>query len=359
MSHNKNATDAYTGKEYEESFAIAKEALGCIAKFQTPPTPDVYEVWYRYVEGQDPVLRDSLAYYVEDAQCISRAQINQIRNEFFAAAESAETNSRIGEKLAEELGGLKSIVNKQLTVSGEFDSSLGNAAANLGPESSPDEAKACIELAMTCNEEMQGHLQKVTCQLEHSQNHIDELRNTMLESQKLLMTDPVTEVGNRRFFDTMMTQHCELGYDAEKHRFLLIVDLDGFKTVNDNYGHAAGDRVLQYVAMTIQELAKSAAVARYGGDEFAIFLESDRPCGGMELAEEICQHFARTPLQLDESAKGGERVTTSIGVARLRADDDRESWFDRADKLLYGAKQSGRNQVMVERDLTDTATASA
>jgi diguanylate cyclase len=355
MNTKQTNSNTYTETEYAESFAIAKEALGCIAKFQTPPTPDVYEVWYRYAEGDDPVLCDSLAYYVNDAHSISKAQISQVRNEFFAAAESAETNSHIGNKLAEELGGLKTIVNDQLAASGEFDSSLGNAAANLGIESSPDEAKACIELALSCNEEMQGHLKKVTTQLEQSQNHIDEMRDTLLESQKLLLIDPVTEVGNRRFFDAMMEQNCQQGYNPESHKFLLIVDLDEFKDVNDCYGHSAGDRVLQYVASTIQELAKDASVARYGGDEFAIFLECDRANGGIELGEAICQHFARTPLQLAESAQGSKRVTTSIGVARLRDADDRESWFNRADKLLYGAKQSGRNQVMVERDLSDTA----
>ncbi len=357
MSSNQSPNDPYTETEYAEAFVIAKDALGCIAKFQTPPTPDVYEVWYRYVEGENPALCDLLAYHVNDAQFVSRPQITQARNEFFAAAASAEANSRVGNQLVEELGGLKSIVETQIAASGEFDSSLGNAAKKLRQESTPDEARACIELAMSCNDEMKGHLQSVTSQLEQSQDHLDEMRETLVESQKLLMTDPVTGVGNRRFFDTMIVQNCEHGCKRERHHFLLIVDLDEFKHVNDNFGHSAGDRLLRYVASSIQELAKNASVARFGGDEFVIFLESDHPNGGKELGEEICQYFAKTPIELVPNGNRNQRITASIGVSRLREDDDSDTWFNRADKLLYGAKQGGRNQVMVERDLADTAVA--
>ncbi len=151
----------YTEKEYAKAFAITKEALGCIAKFRTPPTPEVYEVWYRYVERENEALRDVLDYAVNDANSVTKLDIEQLRRQFFPTGEVAEANVRISENLAVELGGLKSIVNEQLVASGEFDSSLGSASESLRPDSSPIEAKACIELALSCNEQMQGHLQKV------------------------------------------------------------------------------------------------------------------------------------------------------------------------------------------------------
>ena len=342
----------YTEQEFTQAFANAKEALGCIAKFQTPPTPEVYEVWYRYAEGENEALRDALDYTVNDAKNVTKSDIEQLRRQFFATAETAKTNARFSDRLAEELGGLRSIVNEQLVAGGEFDSSLSTASENLRPDSTPIEMKACIELALSCNEEMQGQLQDANRRLVSSQKQIDEMRECLLESQKMLLIDPVTQVGNRLFFDRMMAQVFNEHRPASKYRFLLIVDLDKFKKVNDTLGHAAGDVVLHYVAQTLQMISNEASVARYGGDEFAVFFESDNQAAGKTLGEEIREHFATNTLKVTRTAKTASRVTTSIGIARLRADDSRETWFNRADKLLYGAKQSGRNQVMIERDLS-------
>tara|TARA_R110002073_G_scaffold8027_20_gene44905 strand:+ start:9248 stop:10300 length:1053 start_codon:yes stop_codon:yes gene_type:complete len=346
----------YTPREYADAFVIAKEALGLVAKLQTPPTPDVYELLYRYSAGGDNGLRDALDYCLNDAGTVSKKQMQHLKQTFLSATESAEANARISEQLAEELGGLKSIVDDQLAASGEFNSSLGSAAANLRPESTPDEARACIELAMSCNEEMQGQLKQVTSKLATSQTHIDEMQGRLLESQKLLLIDPVTEVGNRRFFDTMMLRRFQPDHNRARHNFLLIIDLDNFKDVNDTYGHSTGDRVLRYAASMIQKLAKEASVARYGGDEFAVFLESDDIGEGKELGKAICDHFAKASMKDAETNVRIDQVTTSIGVSRLRVDDDRESWFNRADKLLYSAKQGGRNRVMHERDFSDLKT---
>jgi diguanylate cyclase len=114
--------------------------------------------------------------------------------------------------------------------------------------------------------------------------------------------------------------------------------------------------VLKYVALALQSMSKEASIARYGGDEFAVFLESDQSERGKDLGEAICEHFAQTSLKDDQAGITLDRVTTSIGIARLRDDDDRESWFDRADKLLYNAKQLGRNRVVAERDLSESRT---
>lgn len=353
MSNSQEPEDTYTPSEYAHAFSIAKEALGFVAKFQTPPTPDVYDLWYRYSEGGDEALCEALNYCINDAGSVSKNQMLRLQRAFLSdSSSSAESNERLSEQLVKELGGLKSIVDDQLVASGQFDSSLGSAAANLRPDSTPSEAKACIELAMSCNDEMKGQLKQVTAKLTASQTHIDDMRESLFESQKLLLIDPVTEVGNRRYFDTMMDRHFQPGHHRDCHCFLLIVDLDKFKDVNDTYGHATGDRVLRYAASKIQQIAKNASVARYGGDEFAVFLESPELSKGKEMGEAICEHFAKTSLKDAETDKQIDRITTSIGVARLREEDDRESWFNRADKLLYSSKQSGRNQVMVERDFS-------
>lgn len=343
---------SYTEEEISQAHTTAREALGYIASFGTPPTPDVYEVWYCYAEGGNEALNEALEFPVKEAKSITRTQLEQIRQQFFSAAESAESNARVSEGLAEEIGGLQSLVRDQLAVNTEFDSSVSTAIEELRTHSIDTEAGACIDVLQVSNERMQGQLSQLNNRLEDSQQQIDRLRDSVLESQKLLMTDPVTGVGNRRFFDTMIAKFAN-GDASGTCRFLLLMDLDEFKDVNDTFGHAAGDEVLRFVATRIQAMARDASVARYGGDEFAVFLNADDPSQGKEVADSMCSYFAKNSFTHQRSGESLGRITTSIGVALLREEDTVESWFDRADKLLFSAKNSGRSCAMIERNLRD------
>ncbi len=165
------------------------------------------------------------------------------------------------------------------------------------------------------------------------------------------MTDPLTGVGNRRYFDAMMDQAVKNIGHSDDELFLLLIDLDEFKNINDTFGHSAGDQVLRFVATETEKIRCDASIARYGGDEFAVFLQTKEAEEASQLANEIRHFFATNSLKFLQSGELLGRVGLSIGVARLRTEDDVESWFNRADQLLYRAKESGRNCVMVERIL--------
>ncbi len=214
-----------------------------------------------------------------------------------------------------------------------------------------DEIRGCVEAVLATSESIQNQLRELTSQLQESQANVEKLQAGFLESQLSLQTDPLTGVGNRRFFDTVMTQSIDAARASQKSRILLLIDLDNFKDINDSYGHAAGDDVLCYVASKMQEIASDASIARYGGDEFAVFITCDQPHEGLELANELHQHFAGKYLTKRTTGETLGNVTLSIGLALLRSEDTSESWFDRADKLLYSAKKGGRSCVMAERKL--------
>ena len=123
---------------------------------------------------------------------------------------------------------------------------------------------------------------------------------------------------------------------------LMIIDIDEFKTVNDQYGHVVGDKILVQVAELMQQYTgPSDLVVRLGGDEFVILLpESDLEEGSMaaeRLRLAISRH--RTSIDIGEDLA----VTISIGLAEARSDDDADSIVKRADSALYAAKEAGRN----------------
>ena len=150
--------------------------------------------------------------------------------------------------------------------------------------------------------------------------------------RRLAHEDPLTGAPNRRAFDDRFAELSGAGTEAS----LILIDLDGFKQVNDLFGHASGDRVLQKVAKLIaDEIPDDAFAARLGGDEFAILLPGASPTGARALASSVLG-----ALREQLSAEG---VTATAGIAPL-AGDRRQSLIN-ADLSLYQAKADGGDRI--------------
>jgi diguanylate cyclase len=136
--------------------------------------------------------------------------------------------------------------------------------------------------------------------------------------------------------------------DATSEPFsLLICDIDHFKKFNDTHGHQTGDQVLRLVGATIKSSISAGDIAcRYGGEEFCIILPSTKVGRASEVANSIRQAVMGKELVKRSTGETLGRVTISIGVAEINADDSVQTIFDRADKCLYEAKNAGRNRVI-------------
>jgi diguanylate cyclase (GGDEF)-like protein len=123
-----------------------------------------------------------------------------------------------------------------------------------------------------------------------------------------------------------------------------MLDIDRFKSVNDQWGHLAGDVVLKGVADTIRKRSRREDVlARFGGEEFALLLPEIDLKGAAVMAEKVRKNVERTVFEFDDAQIA---VTISAGVAAMKRADTPESLVRRADELLYSAKAGGRNQVV-------------
>ncbi|MEM9067721.1 MAG: GGDEF domain-containing protein [Myxococcota bacterium] len=157
--------------------------------------------------------------------------------------------------------------------------------------------------------------------------------------------DPLTRVYNRRHLDDRLAQ--ELAF-AVRHRTpmsLLLVDVDHFKQVNDNFGHLAGDAVLRVMGRLLKRIVRTEdLVARYGGEEFAVVARGIDPRNAFILAERIRKTLASTSIPIGESSL---HITVSIGIATYRESHPYEevsALIAAADEGLYRAKEQGRNQ---------------
>lgn len=167
---------------------------------------------------------------------------------------------------------------------------------------------------------------------------------------ELSLRDPLTGLSNRRHFRAVQDRAIEVVARSGEPALLLMLDIDHFKKVNDNYGHPAGDLVLQTVATTLFKCVRPMdTVARYGGEEFAIVLPNCHATFGDMVAERIRQTIEALHIQISPGVV--LRVTISIGGAYAPewVRSTTALWTDRADAQLYRAKTEGRNRVCLDQ----------
>ena len=163
------------------------------------------------------------------------------------------------------------------------------------------------------------------------------------QAERNAHTDALTGLGNRHWMRTMFEREVTRTLHSNRALCLMMVDVDNFKTFNDQYGHIAGDRVLVAVADVLREyLRPTDLVARFGGDEFAALLPDLQLKQARQTAERIRQQIAGlSPSSLATA------ITVSIGIAACTAKDDVATLVQRADAAMYDAKEAGRNRVAI------------
>ncbi|MFI4983803.1 MAG: PleD family two-component system response regulator [Rickettsiales bacterium] len=185
---------------------------------------------------------------------------------------------------------------------------------------------------------------RVTTQIRRK-NYQDQLKDNYLSSIAQSITDGLTGLHNRRYFDTHFNNMVNQAKTMNKKLSVIMVDVDHFKKVNDTYGHQSGDEVLKEVSRRVQLGVRTADLcARYGGEEFVIVLPDTDAAGAKVVGERLRSYVEGMPFPVPVEPKT-IKCTASFGVSELKADDTCESLLGRADQGLYKAKEGGRNQV--------------
>jgi len=163
--------------------------------------------------------------------------------------------------------------------------------------------------------------------------------------EQLSVIDGLTQVYNYRFFETEIRRHFDLALRHQRALALAMIDVDGFKSINDKFGHRIGDQVLSDVSTLIaQGIRSSDVLARYGGDEFAIILPETTLEEAFMLSERLRSSIYTNPLDVPN---GPSRISISVGLAALPLSsiDTHLKLIEAADRALYAAKSAGRNCV--------------
>jgi len=197
-----------------------------------------------------------------------------------------------------------------------------------------------------CEEEIKARLKT------HLDNRqlIKQLESANKKLEQISLSDPLTGIANRRYFDQFLEQMFSITQREHKPLSLLIIDVDLFKNYNDCYGHYAGDQCLQAIANTLDSFANRGGdlAARYGGEEFGMIL-ADTSSENAEQFASNCR-MAVEKLQIPHSESNvAKHVTISVGISTLegKLGESIEQLLQDADKALYCAKDAGRNQIYI------------
>jgi diguanylate cyclase len=256
--------------------------------------------------------------------------------------------SGINEVIGSVLGKLETA--GQQTVA--YQNTLSAASGALGGTGgTPDDLRALVNGLLAATREMEQRTRSLEGELQKSGEQVKELRSKLDNVRKESLTDPLTNIANRKAFDDAVRQAVEHMAEAPEAVTLLLCDIDHFKKFNDSWGHQTGDQVLRLVASCLAENVKGRdTAARYGGEEFAVLLRGTGLDAALKVAEQIRQTVETKKLVKKSTGDVLGTISISIGVAQFAPGEAAEAVLARADACLYGAKQSGRNLVIGQGD---------
>ncbi|MDH0746405.1 GGDEF domain-containing protein [Pseudomonas sp. GD03842] len=202
----------------------------------------------------------------------------------------------------------------------------------------------CLYARFVQGSRQRMHQHRITLQA-----HQETLRGMMFQLEELASTDELTNLYNRRHFLRLATRELE-SMEGSYTAGLALIDLDHFKRVNDVYGHATGDRVLQVFASAASQCLRADDIlARYGGEEFVLLIPR---CTRAQLIE-CCERVRLAFEQTDIPELSGLQLSLSVGMTVIERGDDMDRALHRADQALYRAKHHGRNRCYGAWDHVD------
>jgi diguanylate cyclase len=213
--------------------------------------------------------------------------------------------------------------------------------------------KALIQEIEKIRETVKEKQSHDSTQLKILSNQVNNLSLELERARTESLTDGMTGIYNRKAFDSHISMLVEKNSVSRASFSLLMLDIDNFKKVNDDYGHRTGDRViLAIIGKCRQSIRGEDFLARYGGEEFVIILPGASLKNANKRAEHICKSIASTRYYLDDVAGSPTlSVTVSLGVSSFQKGDTVATVTQRADKALYAAKHNGKNCVFSEKSL--------
>ena len=314
--------------------------------------PRNYEIFYEICTGANEELCDELRAFGSRP---TQAELDLLSGKYFAQRDGARAIEHARDEVATRIEEVMALLRRERSSLEKYGVVLGRTADGLsgGQAITKDLLVKIVSIMSAATDSTIEQGRQIASSMQDKSAELERVKTTLEEYKRLADTDPLTRIWNRRAFDRNIAKI----YDNEKGKMfgaLILADIDRFKEVNDNHGHPVGDRIIQIVAEIIGANAgEEAFVARTGGEEFAIIVEGLSEDSISRVADTVRNAVATMSFVNAETKVDYGPITVSMGICMAAEASGPDDLYSKADRALYAAKVSGRNQVTRHSALAD------
>lgn len=321
---------------------VLRVVLPLLSKYKIPPNPLNYAIWYEYIARQHFNQQDEDLASAYKNGMISTDSASALFQRYVADYDVESLN-----ELRAKLRDMSILLSKEMKdIVGESETheeQLASYSEKLANASEAELADVVGEL-IQCTKSMAESGRKFKNAVSSANSEIKHLREEIESVRIESQTDVLTGLLNRRYLDQVLAKLYDAYQENPEPFSIMMIDIDKFKSFNDDFGHLWGDQVLKHVAHVVRDqLQGDDLVARFGGEEFCVVLFKSTITEAMKVAERTRDAVEVKKLKKKASGKPLRDVTISLGVAEYNGKETIAEMIERADKALYEAKEGGRN----------------
>jgi diguanylate cyclase len=313
--------------------------------------PRNYEIFYEALTGTNHDL--SLA-VVSLPKRPTQQELDVVGRKFFAHHHGHSIVDSARKVIASELEDIAALLRDERMQLEKYGQILNQTSDGLENRNAPsaDFLNKILKVMSVATTSTLEHQRQTVSTLGDKSAELESVKSKLEEYKRLVDTDSLTLIANRRAFDRELTKI----YDSQAgvlFKSLVLADIDGFKAINDRFGHPTGDKIIQMIAGAIRSATRNDVfVARTGGEEFAAIVEGATEDMTYEIAERIRLAIAQTSFASQLGADHGT-ITMSLGMCMASEAESPDDLYAKADKALYRSKMAGRNRVTRHSGLND------
>ncbi|WP_430473045.1 GGDEF domain-containing protein [Thalassospira lucentensis] len=333
-----------TEQQISRHWDYANATLKALRDRGLRPTPELYHVWFVYFAEENPEILRVIDAVQASGDHLPEDTLLQLYYRYIFDRQAADFLQRGMEDFSELVENSDDCLTTARSGMKEYAELLGRSLKTLKKH---ENVGPVLSEVLEQTDEMKQTIENLHKRLDSYLNRVTLLQRELDETRERSYTDGLTRVSNRMYFEEQLSL-LAAEYDSSETPevfCVMMVDLDQFKAVNDQFGHRIGDEILVLIASMLKANIKGRdIVARYGGDEFAILLPQTPLLDAMNLAADMSKRIAAREIKAKSSGTSYGQMTISVGAAEYVANEGGAKLIDRADSALYRAKKDGRNR---------------
>jgi len=341
-----------------DAYNLARSALEKMVRHKVWPTPLNYELWLHSVGDPQSVLAQEIGRLVASHEPFTEATCEALAATYLAKGRLNDEIRDAGNQLSSELNTVSKAIQAVQRSTAAYGVTLADAGAELAQGNDSESLRNLVSSLTAATRQIEEENKALQKQLKESTTEIYQLRDHLAQVRRDATTDALTNLANRKAYDTELQLNHEISESTGAPMTLAIIDIDHFKRFNDTWGHQTGDQVLRYVASIMARVgAAPRFAARYGGEEFALIFPGETAETVQSMLNDVLKEIGARALRRRSTNEELGVITVSAGLAQLRKGESSHALMGRADAALYVSKRSGRNQSTNAETLTDMEAA--